>query len=166
MTEAQPTLLEKQTNTLFPVFLKLEQMQLLIVGGGYVGLEKLNAVINNSPKTSVKLIAITISNEIKQVANDYATIQLIERAIEVDDLDAPDVIIVAVNERGVSEWVHAAAKAKGKLVNVADKPDLCDFYLSSVVSKGNLKVAISTNGKSPTIAKRLKEIFSCDDVLK
>jgi hypothetical protein len=160
MIEAQPTLLEKQTNTLFPVFLKLEQMQLLIVGGGYVGLEKLNAVINNSPKTSVKLIAITISNEIKQVANDYATIQLIERAIEVNDLDAPDVIIVAVNDRGVSEWVHAAAKAKGKLVNVVDKPDLCDFYLSSVVSKGNLKVAISTNGKSPTIAKRLKEIFS------
>jgi siroheme synthase-like protein len=45
-------------------------------------------------------------------------------------------------------------------VNAADKPDLCDFYLSSVVKKGNLKIAISTNGKSPTVAKRLKEIFN------
>lgn len=160
MTEEKPTLLEKQINTLFPVFLKLEQMQLLIVGGGYVGLEKLNAVINNSPKTAIRLIAITISDEIKQLANAYANIQLIERAIEADDLDSPDIIIVAVNDRAVSEWTYTTAKAKHKLVNVADKPDLCDFYLSSVVTKGNLKVAISTNGKSPTIAKRLKEIFS------
>ena len=51
------------------------------------------------------------------------------------------------------------AKAKGKLVNVADKPELCDFYLSSVVQKGSIKIAISTNGKSPTIAKRLKEVL-------
>ena len=49
---------------------------------------------------------------------------------------------------------------KGKLVNVADMPELCDFYLSSVVKKGNLKIAISTNGKSPTIAKRLKDLFN------
>jgi siroheme synthase-like protein len=50
-------------------------------------------------------------------------------------------------------------KAKGKLINVADKPELCDFYLGSIVTKGNLKLAISTNGKSPTVAKRLKEVF-------
>ncbi|MNI31762.1 Siroheme synthase [compost metagenome] len=46
------------------------------------------------------------------------------------------------------------------LFNAADKPDLCDFYLGSIVTKGNLKVAISTNGKSPTIAKRVKELFN------
>jgi uncharacterized protein len=55
--------------------------------------------------------------------------------------------------------VWQCAKEKGKLINVADKPDLCDFYLSSVVQKGNLKIAISTNGKSPTAAKRLKEVM-------
>jgi siroheme synthase-like protein len=46
------------------------------------------------------------------------------------------------------------------LVNVADKPELCDFYLGSIVQKGNLKIAISTNGKSPTIAKRIKEVLN------
>ena len=53
-----------------------------------------------------------------------------------------------------------AANEKGILVNAADKPELCDFYLGSVVQKGNLKIAISTNGKSPTIAKRLKEVLN------
>ena len=160
MIEVQPPVIENQTNTLFPVFLKLEQMQLLIVGGGSVGLEKLRAVLNNSPKTAIKLIAISISDEINELAKENANVELIRRAIDENDLSTPDLIIVAVNDRSVSEWVHSTAKANGKLVNVADKPDLCDFYLSSVVTKGNLKVAISTNGKSPTVAKRLKEVFA------
>ena len=81
------------------------------------------------------------------------------------------VVIVAVNDPDASAEISRAAKQKGKLVNVADKPELCDFYLSSIVQKGNLKIAISTNGKSPTIAKRLKELFSdalpdkLDDIL-
>src|SRR5690606_1247648 len=71
-----------------------------------------------------------------------------------------DMIIVAVNNPALSADIRKEAREMGKLVNVADKPELCDFYLSSVVRKGNLKIAISTNGRSPTIAKRLKEIFT------
>src|SRR5699024_145576 len=56
--------------------------------------------------------------------------------------------------------IHREAKAKKVLVNVADTPDLCDFYLGSIVKKGNLKIGISTNGKSPTMAKRLREVFT------
>ena len=74
-------------------------------------------------------------------------------------LDGADIVIVAVNDVATSEAIRNAAKAQGKLVNVADKPELCDFYLSSVVKKGNLKIAISTNGKSPTAAKRIKEVL-------
>ena len=59
----------------------------------------------------------------------------------------------------MSSQIRDEAKSRGKLVNVADKPELCDFYLSSVVKKGDLKIAISTNGKSPTTAKRLKEVL-------
>lgn len=151
---------QKETNTLFPIFLKLEQMRLLIVGGGFVGLEKLNAVLTNSPNTKIKLVAISISDEIKKLASEISTIELHERPIEVNDMSEADIIIVAVNDKAVSKWIRSEAKALGKLVNVADTPELCDFYLSSVVKKGNLKIAISTNGKSPTIAKRLKEIFT------
>ena len=158
MDESVVTL--KESNTLFPVFLKLEKMKLLIVGGGKIGLEKLNAVLSNSPGTEIKLIAITICSEIKQLALDNPTIQLVERAVQVDDLHTPDIVMIAVNDRTVSEWVSQEAKKNGKLVNVADTPDLCDFYLSSVVKRGHLKIAISTNGKSPTMGKRLKEVFT------
>ncbi len=151
---------ERETNNLFPVFLKLEQLSLLIVGGGYVGLEKLTAVLHNSPATKINLVAITISDEIKAIAEQYPNLQLTQRAYHNDDLLGVDIVIIGINDRNVSELIRIEAKSKGKLVNVADKPDLCDFYLGSIVKKGNLKIAISTNGKSPTIAKRLKEVFS------
>ena len=61
--------------------------------------------------------------------------------------------------RQLHEEIKARANEKGILVNVADTPDLCDFYLGSIVQKGNLKIAISTNGKSPTAAKRIKEVL-------
>ena len=145
-------------NHLFPVFLKLENLSLLIVGGGYVALEKLNAVLSNSPETAITLVAPQISDEIKALALSYK-IELIERPYQSTDLLHVDLVIAALNDRLVSEQVSQDAAAQGKLINVADKPDLCDFYLGSIVQKGSLKIAISTNGKSPTIAKRLKEVL-------
>jgi uncharacterized protein len=148
------------SNNLFPIFLKLEKLQLLIVGGGYVGMEKLEAVISNSPATTITLVATEISNAIKEVAAKYPNINLIEKPYHISDLANNDIVIAAINDPVISKQVVADAKSKKILVNAADKPDLCDFYLSSVVKKGNLKIAISTNGKSPTVAKRLKEIFN------
>ena len=149
-----------ETNNLFPIFLKLETLRLLIVGGGYVGMEKLQAVLKNSPATSIQLVAPAISNDIKELALLHRNITLVEKKYDSNDLDGVDLVIVAVNDMRVSEQVQADARSKRLLVNVADTPALCDFYLSSVVTKGNLKIAISTNGKSPTIAKRLKEVFT------
>ncbi len=146
-------------NKLFPIFLKLEELSVLIIGGGNVGLEKLNAVVQNSPDTHVRLVSITIKEEIYKLAEEHANIELIERPYQEEDLEIADIIIVAVNDRNVSKQIWHDAKQKGKLLNVADTPDLCDFYLSSVVRKGDLKIAISTNGKSPTTAKRLKEVM-------
>ena len=60
----------------------------------------------------------------------------------------------------LAEQIRNDAKQKGKLINAADKPSLCDFYLGSVITKGDIKIAISTNGKSPTLARRLKEFFN------
>lgn len=150
----------KETNKLFPVFLKLESLSVLVVGGGKIGLEKLNALLSNAPQTKVKLVAIEISDEIKQLLAVYPNLQLIERVFLPADVDESDVVIVAIDDKNESTRIRNIAKEKGKLVNVADKPELCDFYMSSIVQKGNLKIAISTNGKSPTIAKRLKDLFN------
>jgi siroheme synthase-like protein len=85
---------------------------------------------------------------------------LIERDFEVTDLQDIQFVIVAANNRGLSEQIYKQAGERKILINVADTPEWCDFYLSSIVQKGNLKIAISTNGKSPTLGKRLKEVFN------
>jgi uncharacterized protein len=151
---------EETGNNLFPVFLKLEELRLLVIGGGHVACEKLNAVIQNAPATSIRLVAIEISEAIRQLAAKHDSIELIERAYRSSDLLTCDIIIAAVNDKAISEQIWMDAKRKNKLLNVADKPELCDFYLSSIVKKGSLKIAISTNGKSPTIAKRIKETLN------
>lgn len=162
----------QETNHLFPVFLKLEQLRLLLVGAGNVGLEKLHAVLQNAPATQITVVAPNVKEEIKILAERHSGITIIESTYDASFLEYCDLVIVAVDDNSLGEQVRKDAHKKGLLVNIADKPDLCDFYLGSIVRKGNLKVAISTNGKSPTIAKRLKEAFQevlpeeLDDVLQ
>jgi uncharacterized protein len=147
-------------NRLFPVFLKLETLSLLIVGGGYIGMEKLSVVLQNAPGGKIRIVASQISDEIRDLVAGMDNVVLIERPYQSSDIDDADIVFAAVNDESVSKQVSSDAKAKGKLVNAADKPSLCDFYLGSIVQKGNLKIAISTNGKSPTIAKRVKELLN------
>lgn len=147
-------------NELFPVFLKLQNFRTLVVGGGNVGLEKLDAILNNSPKAKVTIVADRFLNEVKTLASKYPTINLLERKFEDRDLEGIELVILATDDPSLHSYIRTLAKAKGILVNVADTPELCDFYLGSIVKKGNLKIAISTNGKSPTIAKRIKEVLN------
>jgi len=144
-------------NHLFPIFLKLEELELLLVGAGKVGLEKLSAILQNAPASSVTVVASVISPPVKQLAESFPRVKLIERSFEPEDLDEKEIVIIAVDDKTTSNYIRVLSKQKKLLVNVADNPELCDFYLGSIVEKGNLKIAISTNGKSPTIAKRMRE---------
>ncbi len=125
-----------------------------------MALEKLNAVLANAPGTQVRVVATQLSEELIQEAAHHDTVELVEKVYDSSDLDTADIVIVAVNDIPTATQIRNDARQRGILVNVADKPELCDFYLGSIVKKGNLKIAISTNGKSPTIAKRLKETFN------
>jgi len=161
----------KENNKLFPVFLKLEQLSVLIVGGGTVALEKLTALLQNSPAVAIRLVAVNISDPVRNLAAHHPNIELVEGYYRPEHLRYMNVVVVAVNDSDTSEAICKEAREAKLLVNVADKPELCDFYMSSIVKKGNLKIAISTNGKSPTIAKRLKETLNdalpdqLDDIL-
>ena len=146
-------------NPLFPVFLKLEQLKLLLVGAGNVGLEKLTAVLTNAPATHILVVALEVSEAFKAYAGKYPNVQIRIKAYEAADLDLCDLAIVATADIALDERIRSDARAKSKLINVADKPSLCDFYLGSIVRKGSIKIAISTNGKSPTLAKRLKTVL-------
>lgn len=147
-------------NELFPVFLKLNELHILLVGAGKVGLEKLNAVLQNSPQAKVTVVSKAVSEDVRRLAAHYAQVLIHERDYVSEDLDHTDLAIVATGNAGLNRQIREDAGKKRVLINVADKPELCDFYLGSVVQKGNLKIGISTNGKSPTVAKRLKEILA------
>ena len=147
-------------NNLFPVFLKLEQLKTLIVGGGKVGLEKLSALLGNSPAAEITLVAKEIGEGIRALAASHPRVLLLEKEFDGVDLDGHDLVIIATSSRELNLSIRKMASGKGILANVADTPDLCDFYLSSIVQKGNLKLAVSTNGKSPTVAKRVKEFLN------
>jgi precorrin-2 dehydrogenase / sirohydrochlorin ferrochelatase len=144
-------------NDLFPVFLKLHELRLLIVGGGYVGLEKITAVLKNSPLANITLVSPEIRPEIQELAKEYPNIKLDFKCFQTKDLGDKDLVIVATNDKELNKDIKGWAKQVGILCNVADTPDQCDFYLGSVVKKGSLKLAISTNGQSPTMAKRIRE---------
>jgi precorrin-2 dehydrogenase/sirohydrochlorin ferrochelatase len=149
----------EERNNLFPVFLKLEELETLIVGAGNVGIEKLQALLKSSPKAGVTVVAAEIRQEIKAMAAQNKKIKLIERNFRVRDLQYKDIVILATDDHQLHERIRVLARKRRMLINVADTPTLCDFYLGSVVTKGNIKIGISTNGKSPTIAKRMREFF-------
>lgn len=145
------------SSTLFPVFLKTETARFLIVGGGNVGLEKAETLLKQNPDIHIKLVASTISLALKEVLEKHPHINFHERPFEENDLNDTDFVITATNDKKVNAEIKRQANERKILVNAADQPDLCDFYLGSIVKKGNLKIAISTNGKSPVLARRLRE---------
>ncbi|HEV8286579.1 MAG TPA: TSUP family transporter [Chitinophagaceae bacterium] len=147
-------------NQLYPIFLKLDQLETLLVGAGNVGLEKLQSVLSNSPDAKITIVAPEIKKEITHLAEKHSSCKILQRAFQESDLINKDLVILATRDRQLHEYIKNLAKKRGIIVNVADTPDLCDFYLSSIVQKGSLKIAISTNGLSPTIAKRIKEVIN------
>src|SRR6185312_13986460 len=106
------------------------------------------------------VIALTILPEVYALATEHPGLSIKQKSFSVDDLDTADVVIAATNDSNLNNFIRQSAHDRKLLVNVADKPELCDFYLASIVQKGDLKIAVSTNGKSPTIAKRLKEVLN------
>ncbi|NQY66277.1 MAG: bifunctional precorrin-2 dehydrogenase/sirohydrochlorin ferrochelatase [Flavobacteriales bacterium] len=146
-------------NNLFPLFLKLEEWDTLIVGAGNIGLEKLTVLIASSPKARIKVVAEKVSDAFERFAIQHANVEVAERSFEEPDLHGVDMMILATNNKEVNAEIKEMGKKYRILTNVVDTPGLCDFYFGSIVNKKHLKIAISTNGKSPVVAKRLRQYF-------
>jgi siroheme synthase-like protein len=159
-------------NQLYPVFLKLDQLNVLLVGAGNVGLEKLHSLLSNSPEARITIIAPEIKEDVRRLVYKHPSCRIVQRQFEEADLNDKELVILATDDKKLNEYIRDLATDKKILINVADTPNLCDFYLGSIVQKGNLKIAISTNGKSPTAAKRIKEVLhdalpgELDDVIE
>jgi siroheme synthase-like protein len=191
------------TNQLYPVFFRLDRLQLLVVGAGEVGEEKLSFILKSSPNARVVIVAPWMGEELKALLDKYdeqaraqvqgtldeagfggdqltaarfvgeaaagewqtsdgGTVVWYERKFHASDVQVADLVVAATNFKEINLAVHAAAKKARRLTNVADTPSLCDFYLGSIVTRGPLKIAISTNGQSPTFAKRFRQFLEAE----
>ncbi|MGB0930181.1 MAG: precorrin-2 dehydrogenase/sirohydrochlorin ferrochelatase family protein [Chitinophagales bacterium] len=152
---------QTQQNPLYPIFLKLHQLEMLIVGAGEVGHEKLSFILKSSPDAKITVVAPWISPKVEDLLKEKVghKVRILKRPFEAADVEGKDLVIAATDIHSLNKEVQRLSKKQGVLVNVADTPDLCDFYLGSIVTRGDLKVAISTNGKSPTFAKRFRQFL-------
>lgn len=149
-------------NQLFPVFFRMDKLSLLVVGAGEVGWEKLGFMFRHCQQAKhIRVVAPEVRDEIHELTADFPEIfDIRKKKFEESDLEGVDLVLIATCFKDLNLEVHALAKKHGKIVNVADTPELCDFYLSSVVKKGDLKMGISSNGKSPTLTKRMREMLT------
>lgn len=148
----------ENTNLLYPIFLKLDQINVTIIGGGSVAEEKVLFILKSSPNANLKLHAKSFSPKIKQLHLE-GKIKIFYNIYQKHLLKDATIVIGATNDNDINTSIYYDAKSLGKLVNIVDTPELCDFYLGSIVNKGNLKIALSSNGQSPTYIKRLKEVL-------
>jgi len=147
-----------KTNELYPIFLKVSQLNVLIVGGGNVAYEKLGFLLKSSPNAKVTVVAKTLKEELRFLVSKF-NIKVKQKAFSASDLNNKHIVIAATNDKKTNREICLRAKERELLVNVADTPALCDFYLGGIVTKGHVKIAISTNGKSPAAAGQLRRFF-------
>lgn len=148
-----------ERNELYPIFLKLHQLDVLIVGGGNVGLEKLSFMLKSSPNANVEVVAIQFLPELEALVEKHPSVKLTPSKFKKKMLKKRHLVIACTDNLEVNKRVYDLCRKMHLICNIADTPDLCDYYLGGIVTKGNVKIAISTNGKSPTTAKRLREFF-------
>ncbi|WP_130287398.1 precorrin-2 dehydrogenase/sirohydrochlorin ferrochelatase family protein [Aquimarina brevivitae] len=161
----------EERNNLYPIFLKVKNLEVLIVGGGNVAEEKLTFLLKSSPDANVTMVAPMYRPNTVALAKKFG-ITMVTKKYHRRYLKKKHIVIATTDQPVVNEKVYHDCRKRSILVNVADNPPYCDFYMGGIVTKGNVKVAISTNGKSPTTAKRLRQFFeevipdNIDDLVK
>ena len=138
--------------TLLPIFLKLDGRPGLLVGAGTVALDKIGSLLRTGIR--LRVVAPRAHSEIQQLAAE-GKLEWIERSFESSDLDGNFVVIAATDNPEVNATVYRGAVERGILCNSVDDIPNCDFFFGSVVSRGDLQIAISTAGESPAFAQRL-----------
>ncbi|MFZ1939901.1 MAG: siroheme synthase CysG [Terracidiphilus sp.] len=139
--------------SLLPIFLKLEGRPCLLVGAGNVALEKIGSLLKTGLK--LRVVAPEARAEIRKLAAE-GRLEWVERAFEPSDLDGNFLVIAATDVQDVNALVYREAVARNIPCNSVDDIPNCDFFFGSVVSRGDLQIAISTAGESPAVAQRLR----------
>ncbi len=153
----------------FPAFIKLDNLKILIIGGGNIASEKLGHMLDFTKDITV--ISPKLSATSRELIKKNSLF-FINKIYEKDDIDGFAIVIVAVDDVSVQKSVYEEAKSKKILCNSVDSVDYCDFIFPSYIKDGDLTIAISTSGSSPALAKHLRKFLqkvmpkSIDDFLK
>ena len=140
--------------SLFPMFIKLEGRQVLVVGAGSVGESKTSGLLETGARIRV------VSREASEAIRDWARegkLELEVRPFVSTDLDGAFLAVVATSSSTLNERIYHEAQKRGVLCNVVDVPDLCDFFYPSIVRRGDLQIAVSTAGQSPSLAQKIRQ---------
>jgi precorrin-2 dehydrogenase / sirohydrochlorin ferrochelatase len=140
--------------SLFPMFVKLEGRQVLVVGAGRVGEPKIAGLLEAGAR--VRVISLDATAKVRDWARE-GKIELELRTFVPEDLAEIFLVVVATNSRVTNERVYNEAQRRNVMCNVVDVPDLCDFFYPAVVKRGDLQIAISTAGQSPSLAQKLRQ---------
>src|SRR5690606_37182965 len=135
-------MIQRGGNELFPIFLKLNELQIVLVGAGNTALEKLTALLQHCPDATIRIVAREYIPELIPFIRDYPNVSLQQKNFEPADIRDVDLVLSATGNAVLNEQVRMLCRERRILVNVADKPALCDFYFGSVVKKNDLKIAI------------------------
>ena len=144
--------------SLFPMFVKLDGRQVLVVGAGQIGEPKIRALLSTGAR--IRVVAHKASEAVREWAR-VGQIVLDERNFVLSDLDNAFLVVVATSSRDLNEFVFGEAQSRRILCNVVDVPEQCDFYYPAVVQRGDLQIAISTSGQSPSLAQKIRQQLEC-----
>ena len=137
----------------YPINLNIHNRNCLVVGGGGVGTRKVITLLDCGARVTV--VSPDPTPRLKKLAAE-GSIQLKERSYRSDDVDQVFLVIGATDDENLNRQISKDAERVKILCNIADRPDVCNFILPAIVRRGDLAITISTSGKSPALAKRLR----------
>lgn len=134
----------------YPIFLDLTAKAVLVAGGGKVGLRKARGLVEAGALVTV--VSPRHETELEELG-----VRILSRGFEDSDLNGMTLVLAATDNRAVNRHIADLCKQRGIPVNVADAPEECDFLVPARVRQGDLQIAISTSGTSPSLAKDLRQ---------
>ena len=140
--------------SLFPMFVKLEGRAVLVVGAGRVAESKIAGLLETGAE--IRVVALQATELVRKWA-ESGRITLEERAFSPTDLDGVLLVVVGTSSISVNELAFREAQHRGILCNVVDVPEQCDFFYPAIVRRGDLQIAISTSGQSPSLAQKIRQ---------
>jgi len=138
----------------YPGNLDIRNRKCLVVGGGAVGTRKVMTLLDCGAKVTV--VSTDVAEKLQELS-DSDIIKLEKRPFQISDLDEMFLVIGATDNQEINKEIHSEAERLGILCNIADRPEDCNFILPAIVNRGDLIIAISTSGKSPAFAKKMRK---------